>query len=97
MQTYVFKLARTGENADKVFVLLESGVRAHTTAFMRDKNTIPSTISMKLRKHLKGKRVTDVSQLGVDRIIDFTFGSGEAQHHVLLELFSQVRGAFVLP
>jgi NFACT N-terminal and middle domains len=90
-QTYIVKLARTGENGDKAFLLLESGIRFHTTAFSRDKSTIPSNISMKLRKHLKGKRLTDVSQLGVDRIVDFAFGSGDAQHHVLLELFAQVR------
>ena len=91
MQTFVFKLARTGEDGDKCFLLLESGVRMHTTAFLRDKNIMPSGVSMKLRKHLKGKRVTAVTQLGVDRVVDFTFGSGEAEHHVLLELFAQVR------
>jgi hypothetical protein len=25
-----------------------------------------------------------------DRIIDFTFGTGEATHHIILELYSQV-------
>jgi predicted ribosome quality control (RQC) complex YloA/Tae2 family protein len=29
-------------------------------------------------------------QLGVDRIVDFTFGHGENEHHLILELYSQV-------
>jgi predicted ribosome quality control (RQC) complex YloA/Tae2 family protein len=88
VQTFVFKLSRSGDDGEKVHLLLESGIRFHTTAFARDKNMIPSSVSMKLRKHLRSKRITDVSQLGVDRIADFSFGSGEAQHHVLLELYA---------
>ena len=90
MQTYVLKLGRSGEVPDKVFVLIESGVRFHMTQFQRDKNELPGNITMKLRKHLRGKRVDGVSQLGVDRIVDFSFGSGEAQHHLLLEMYAQV-------
>lgn len=35
-----------------------------------------------------------MNQLGVDRIVDLTFGSGEAEHHVILELYD--RGNIVL-
>lgn len=70
-------------------LLLESGLRVHTTEYARDKNLAPSSISLKLRKHLNGKRVSAVSQLGVDRIVDLAFGSGQAEHHLLLELFAQ--------
>ena len=87
-QTYILKLARTGEGAEKALLLLESGVRVHTTAYARDKATVPNATSMKLRKHLNGKRATAVAQLGVDRIIDIAFGSGEAEHHLLLEMFA---------
>lgn len=31
MQTYLLKLARSGEEGEKVFVVLESGTRFHTT------------------------------------------------------------------
>ena len=48
---------------------------------------------MKLRQHLRGRRLVDVRQLGVDRVVVFTFGSGEAAHHVILEMFSQARSA----
>ncbi len=31
MQTYVLKMARSGEDGEKIFLLLESGSRFHTT------------------------------------------------------------------
>lgn len=35
-----------------------------------------------------------MQQLGVDRIVDLTFGSGEASHHLIIELYD--RGNIVL-
>lgn len=88
MQTYIIKVARTGEDGEKVHLLLEAGVRFHSTAYARDKNLMPSSFSMKLRKHIKGKRITDIAQLGIDRVVAFTFGAAEATHHLLLELYA---------
>jgi predicted ribosome quality control (RQC) complex YloA/Tae2 family protein len=51
---------------------------------------VPSNFSLKLRKHVRTKRLEDVRQLGVDRIVDFVFGSGEATVHLVLELYAQV-------
>ena len=31
MQTYLLKMARSGEDGEKTFLLLEAGVRLHTT------------------------------------------------------------------
>jgi len=45
-----------------------------------------------MRKHLKGRRLENVEQLGVDRIVDLTFGSAEAAYHVILELYDRVSG-----
>jgi len=45
-KTYLFKLARP---EDKVFLVIESGIRAHTTAFSREKNIMPSQFSMKVK------------------------------------------------
>ena len=76
-KTYMLKLARTDE---KIFVLLESGVRfeatyrhahvscvtgcdrdrLHTTAYARDKSYTPSGFTMKLRKHIRTRRVESV-------------------------------------
>lgn len=49
---------------------------------------------MKLRKHLKNKRLEAINQLGIDRIIDLQFGTGEACYHVILELYD--RGNVIL-
>jgi predicted ribosome quality control (RQC) complex YloA/Tae2 family protein len=40
----------------------------------KDKADTPSNFTLKLRKHLRTRRLEDVRQLGVDRIVDFTFG-----------------------
>ncbi|XP_062536005.1 ribosome quality control complex subunit NEMF homolog [Armigeres subalbatus] len=85
-KTYLIRLAR---NEEKVVLLLESGNRFHTTAFEWPKNVAPSGFTMKLRKHLKNKRLENMKQLGVDRIVDFQFGTGEAAYHVILELYDR--------
>jgi len=67
---------------------------AHVTLpcmqLIRDKADVPSNFTLKLRKHLRTRRLEDVRQLGVDRIVDFVFGSGEARMHLILEMYSQV-------
>ena len=82
------------EQANKMILLLESGSRFHTTNFQWPKSITPSSFTMKLRKHLKNKRLEHIQQLGVDRIVDFQFGSGEAAYHIVLELYD--RGNIVI-
>ncbi|XP_069493509.1 ribosome quality control complex subunit NEMF isoform X2 [Ambystoma mexicanum] len=55
---------------------------------------MPSGFAMKCRKHLKTRRLVSVKQLGVDRIVDFQFGSDEAAYHLIVELYD--RGNIVL-
>lgn len=90
-KTYLIRLHR---NEEKTVLLLESGNRIHTTAFEWPKNVSPSGFTMKLRKHLKNKRLEAIDQLGIDRIIDLQFGTGEACYHVILELYD--RGNVIL-
>ncbi|KFO96625.1 Nuclear export mediator factor Nemf, partial [Calypte anna] len=78
----------------KATLLLESGIRIHTTEFEWPKNIMPSSFAMKCRKHLKSRRLVSVSQLGMDRIVDFQFGSEEAAYHLIIELYD--RGNIVL-
>ncbi|XP_055523831.1 ribosome quality control complex subunit NEMF homolog [Wyeomyia smithii] len=85
-KTYLIRLVR---NEEKIVLLLESGNRFHTTAFEWPKNVAPSGFTMKLRKHLKNKRLESMRQLGVDRIVDFQFGTGEAAYHIILELYDR--------
>ncbi|CAH1102827.1 unnamed protein product [Psylliodes chrysocephalus] len=90
-KTYLIRLQRTEE---KQVLLLESGNRFHKTNFEWPKNVAPSGFSMKMRKHLKNKRLESLAQLGTDRIVDLQFGSGEAAYHVILELYD--RGNVIL-
>lgn len=93
-KTYVFKLmnssgvTESGES-EKVLLLMESGARLHTTAYVRDKSSTPSGFTLKLRRHIRTRRLEDVRQLGYDRIIVFQFGLGTNAHYVILELYSQ--------
>lgn len=93
-KTYMFKLMKSsgvtesGES-EKILLLVESGVRLHTTVFVRDKSTTPSGFTLKLRKHIRTRRLEDVRQLGMDRVVDFQFGLGENAHHIILELYAQ--------
>lgn len=47
-----------------------------------------------MRKHLKNKRLESITQVGMDRIINLQFGSGEATYHIILELYD--RGNIIL-
>ncbi|KAL1803663.1 hypothetical protein ACET3Z_032310 [Daucus carota] len=93
-KTYVFKLmnssgqTESGES-EKVLLLMESGVRLHTTEYIRDKSNTPSGYTLKLRKHIRTRRLEDVRQLGYDRIVLFQFGLGANAHYVILELYAQ--------
>ncbi|EPS59484.1 hypothetical protein M569_15323, partial [Genlisea aurea] len=93
-QTYIFKLVsssgvtESGES-EKVLLLMESGIRLHTTVYTRDKSNTPSGFTLKLRKHIRTRRLEDVRQLGYDRIIIFQFGLGVNTHYVILELYAQ--------
>ena len=44
---------------------------------------------MKMRKHLKNKRLEKIAQLGIDRVIDLQFGTNDASYHVILELYDR--------
>jgi predicted ribosome quality control (RQC) complex YloA/Tae2 family protein len=47
-----------------------------------------------MRKHLKNKRLESLTQVGMDRIIDLQFGSGQAAYHIMLEVYD--RGNIIL-
>ncbi|XP_015206020.2 ribosome quality control complex subunit NEMF isoform X1 [Lepisosteus oculatus] len=90
-KTYLIRLQKPDS---KAVLLIESGIRIHSTEFEWPKNVMPSGFAMKCRKHLKSRRLVSVKQLGVDRIIDIQFGSDEAAYHLIVELYD--RGNIVL-
>nr|XP_021523873.1 nuclear export mediator factor NEMF isoform X3 [Aotus nancymaae] len=85
-KTYLIRLQKPDFKAT---LLLESGIRIHTTEFEWPKNMMPSSFAMKCRKHLKSRRLVSAKQLGVDRIADFQFGSDEAAYHLIIELYDK--------
>ena len=54
---YLLKMQKGGA---KETLLIESGIRVHTTEFIKNKKDVPSGFSMKLRKHLRTKKLTSV-------------------------------------
>ncbi|RYP86182.1 hypothetical protein DL769_000794 [Monosporascus sp. CRB-8-3] len=71
---------------DKKRLLIDSGFRCHLTDFDRTVADYPSIFVQKLRKVLKTRRVTAVSQIGTDRIIEFQFSDG--RYRLYLEFFA---------
>ncbi|KAL9093544.1 MAG: hypothetical protein Q9165_003939 [Trypethelium subeluteriae] len=67
-------------------LLIESGFRCHLTSFSRATAAAPSGFISKLRKFLKTRRVTSVSQIGTDRIIELQFSDG--QYRLYLEFYA---------
>ena len=85
---YAFKLARGKETGEKAILLIESGTRLHTVDELPDKPDTPSNFVLKLRKHVRSRRLEDIRQLGSDRVCQMTFGSGEHEVKILLEFFA---------
>jgi predicted ribosome quality control (RQC) complex YloA/Tae2 family protein len=54
---YLLKMSKGGS---KETLLIESGIRIHTTDFIKNEKNIPSGFSMKLRKHLRTKKCTSI-------------------------------------
>ncbi|KAI1080178.1 fibronectin-binding protein A N-terminus-domain-containing protein [Whalleya microplaca] len=67
-------------------LLIDSGFRCHLTDFSRTTAAAPSVFVQKLRKVLKTRRITAVSQIGTDRIIEFQFSDGK--YRLYLEFFA---------
>ena len=55
----------------------------------REKSESPSGVTLKVRKHVRTRRLEAVRQVGADRIVQLTFSRGEGEHHLFLELYSQ--------
>uniref|UniRef100_A0A1I7XV10 Nuclear export mediator factor n=1 Tax=Heterorhabditis bacteriophora TaxID=37862 RepID=A0A1I7XV10_HETBA len=85
-KTYLIRLQKPNE---KAVILFESGVRIHRTYHDWPKAQFPSSFSMKMRKHVKEKRLQDIRQLGVDRVIDMRFGDEDRAVHIIVELYDR--------
>ncbi|KAJ5676201.1 hypothetical protein N7462_009098 [Penicillium macrosclerotiorum] len=80
---FLFKLAKPDHRRQ---LIVDSGFRTHVTQYSRTAATAPSAFVTRLRKFLKSRRITGVSQIGTDRIIDISFSDGA--YHMFLEFFA---------
>ncbi|KAL7923389.1 hypothetical protein ACQKWADRAFT_312070 [Trichoderma austrokoningii] len=71
---------------NKQQLLIENGFRCHLTDFARTTAAAPSAFVARLRKYLKTRRLTAVTQVGTDRILEFQFSDG--QYRMFLEFFA---------
>ncbi|EXJ92959.1 tRNA threonylcarbamoyladenosine biosynthesis protein [Capronia epimyces CBS 606.96] len=80
---FLVKFAKPGRREQ---LLVDSGFRCHLTSFSRTAASAPSAFVSRLRKYLKSRRVTNVRQVGTDRVIEITFSDG--QYRLFLEFFA---------
>ncbi|KAM5346556.1 hypothetical protein ACJ41O_009561 [Fusarium nematophilum] len=71
---------------NKKQLVIDTGFRCHLTAFARTTAAAPSAFVARLRKFLKTRRLTSVSQVGTDRVLEFQFSDG--QYRLFLEFFA---------
>lgn len=84
-KNYLLKFTNAG---DKHLLLIEASSRIHTIQTDIEKNTIPSGLTMKMRKNLRTRRLEKIEQLGVERVLRLTFGSGEYERNLFIELYA---------
>lgn len=80
---FLLKFAISGK---KEQLIVDSGFRLHTTEFTRPTAAAPSAFTSRLRKCLKTRRCTSLSQIGTDRIIELQFSDGG--YRLFLEFFA---------
>ncbi|KAL8762388.1 MAG: hypothetical protein Q9184_001602 [Pyrenodesmia sp. 2 TL-2023] len=79
----LFKFAKPDHREQ---ILVDPGFRCHLTNFSRATAAAPSQFVAKLRKYLRTRRVTSVSQVGTDRVIELQFSDG--QFRLFLEFYA---------
>lgn len=74
--------------ARRVMLVIESGVRIHTSKYTHAAPPHPSAFVMKLRKHVRGQRLTDLRIVPGDRLMRLSFGTSNWTHHLLFEFYA---------
>ncbi|KAL9124066.1 MAG: hypothetical protein Q9217_006571 [Psora testacea] len=80
---FLLKFAKPDQRQSLV---IDSGFRCHLTNFTRATAAAPSAFVTRLRRFLRSRRVTSVSQVGTDRILEIQFSDG--QYRLLLEFYA---------
>ncbi|KAI9843822.1 MAG: hypothetical protein M1837_006082 [Sclerophora amabilis] len=80
---FLLKLAKPDNRQQLV---IDSGFRCHLTTYSRATAAAPSAFVTRLRKYLRTRRITSVSQVGTDRIIEIQLGDGA--YRLFLEFYA---------
>ncbi|KAL9593133.1 MAG: hypothetical protein Q9219_007668, partial [cf. Caloplaca sp. 3 TL-2023] len=80
---FLFKFASPNRREQ---LIVDSGFRCHLTGFVRAAAAAPSPFVAALRKHIRTRRVTSVSQVGTDRVIELQFSDG--LYRLFLEFYA---------
>ncbi|MBP2132993.1 putative ribosome quality control (RQC) complex YloA/Tae2 family protein [Methanomicrobium sp. W14] len=86
-ETFGFRL--NGDDHQKYNFLVECSRRAHISEKLPPAPKNPSGYSMFLRKYISGGRILDITQYGIQRIVDFKIGKTEQVLHLIFELFDE--------
>ena len=78
-----------GENHARYLLLIEAGRRAHLVSAFPDAPKNPPQFAMFLRKYISGGKVLAIRQYGLERILTFEIGKGEATYRLIIELFDE--------
>ena len=80
---FLLKLAKPDHREQ---CIIDSGFRCHLTSFARATAAAPSPFVTRLRKFLRTRRVTAVSQVGTDRVLEIEFSDGA--YRLFLEFYA---------
>jgi len=86
-RTVVLRL--NGEDRARHNLLIEAGKRAYFIATLPTPPKMPPSFAMLLRKYLRGGRVLDIRQHGIQRIVTIDVGKRDTVYHLVLELFDE--------
>ena len=72
------------------YLLIESGIRMHTIEkFNAEGSGIPKSFCVKIRKHVRNRRITSIKQINHDRVVDIQFGTNDTDpYHMILEFYA---------
>jgi predicted ribosome quality control (RQC) complex YloA/Tae2 family protein len=72
------------------YLLIESGIRMHTIEkFNADGSGAPKSFCVKIRKHIRDRRIVSIKQINHDRVVDIQFGTDDSEpYHMILEFYA---------
>lgn len=72
------------------YLLIESGIRMHTLEkFDAADSGAPKSFCVKIRKHVRDRRIFSIKQINHDRVVDIQFGPDDTEpYHMILEFYA---------